>query len=131
MQSNHILRSTEGTKDINLVAALVAVGIDVETRAMQTPTGVARFYAFSPQTRDGRYKVADLLRGWEQGEEWIKENPEHPFAYLMVGMRIRKELVDGIKQDKPFVPIKRGDALALLRPDCSEETERNLIGRMD
>lgn len=126
-----ILCGRRTTPDINLVAALVAMGFDAETGATQSGEDhVSRVFVISANSRDGRHNVHDLLAAWREGEPWVRKNPEHPFAYLMMGMRIRKELLEGIKTDAPMISVRQEDSLALLKPNCSKETERNILGRM-
>ena len=130
MSQQNALLYGDNTSDINLVSALAAMGVDAETAAVNTPRGIQRIYMLDTKTKDGRYTTKELITAWKGDIDWIKGNVEHPFAYVMNALRIRKELVDGIKKDKPMEKVTRGDSVALLKPDCSEETEKEIMGRM-
>lgn len=128
MNRQKTLLHGDNTSDINLVSALVTMGVDAETGAVNTPRGIQRIYMLSPESNDGRYTTKELLSAWYEGEEWIKRNGEHPFAYVMSCLMRRKSLIDGIKKDRPMERVSNGDSISLLKPDCSKEVENKVLG---
>ena len=118
------------TSDINLVSALNAMGISGETGAVNHNGSITRVYVMDAKSVDGAYKTKDLVNAWREGEPWIMENPNHPFAYLMRAMKCRKLLLDGIKQDLPLERITVGDSHAFMNPRCSKESEAKLLNEL-
>jgi len=118
------------TADINLVASLSAMGIGGETGAVSHNGEITRVYAMDAVSLDGKHKTKDLVNAWRGGDRWIKENPEHPFAYIMSAMKCRKRLLDGIKQDLPLERVSSGESHAFMHPNCSAEDEAKLLAEL-
>ena len=118
------------TSDINLVSSLNAMGIGGETGAVNHNGETTRVYIMDTVSSDGKIKTKDLISAWKEGEEWIKRNNTHPYAYIMRVLMCRKKLLDGIKQDLPLERISSGDSHAFLSPNCSPESEAKLLSEM-
>lgn len=120
------------TSDVNLVAALTAMGVPVD----EVPTiGIARqvgqaegsrVWRIGSVSNCGKFNTSDLVVWWRDNK-FHENNRNHPFAYIKAALWNRKMLVDAIKKDRPLVQIRKGDQIAFLHPDCSSDTERKIL----
>lgn len=127
--SKHTVWHGSNTSDVNLMAALAAMGVNADTACAQSGGRVTRVWTLAAESNDGKWKTADLLKWWRD-DSFEHTHFGHPFACLKAAMRIRKDIVDGIKKDKPLAFVQNGDQVALIHPDCSDETETKIMGGM-
>jgi len=130
---DHFIHGTN-TSDIRLVSALTAMGIKCDDK---TPSGAlvgngssVRIWRVSDQSNCGKWKTSDLIRWWRDNTFHVT-NPQHPFAYVKCALWNHKQLVTAIKGDRPLVLVEKGESFAYLHPDCSSETERQILSQFD
>jgi hypothetical protein len=81
-------QGTYGTGDINLAAALAALGIEpdpiqpIELIARDNGTNYTRFH-FSQISPCGKYEVTAMSAAWGDADTFKRENDSHPFSLLM------------------------------------------------
>lgn len=129
----HFIHGTN-TSDIRLVSALTAMGILCDDRnasgALISKGGSVRIWRVSEASNCGKWKTSDLLRWWRDNTFHVT-NPQHPFAYVKCALWNHKQLTTAIKTDKPLVLVEKGESFAYLHPDCSAETERQILTQFD
>lgn len=122
------------TKDINLVAALMALGFRpegvTECRLITRPNAPGAEYNFVlPELSEcGKYKCRELLAAWRQGQQWIEKNPDHPFAYAMATTANHRALIRRIKRGEKQVFLRSGKSIAMLPLDASADLEAKILG---
>lgn len=99
------------TRSTNLASALIAMGIEPHTQPfqhMERDDG-SKFtsWQFKSKSECGKWDTLKLINAWRDGEEWVKENEEHPFAYLVCAFKNREMLMDILNEATPTVTIKR------------------------
>ena len=127
--SNKTVWHGDNTSDTNLMAALAAMGVNADTACAESKGRIKRVWTLAPMSNDGKWKTSELLKWWRD-DSFETTHFGHPFAVVKAALRIRKEIVDGIKKDKPLAFVKNGDQIALIHPDCSAETESKIMGGM-
>jgi hypothetical protein len=81
-------QGTYGTGDINLAAALAALGIEpdpiqpIELIARDNGKDYTRFH-FSQISPCGKYEVTAMSAAWGDADTFKRENDSHPFSLLM------------------------------------------------
>lgn len=123
------------TRDVRLAAALMAVGVKPEgsepvhviTRADRG--GEAVQFVFPPKSEDGKYETAMLVKAWREGFEWVRKNPDHPFAYAMAAMANHRALLDWVKSAERQVMVMRGKSVGMLPLNASAALEEKILGR--
>lgn len=100
------------TTDTRLFAALVTLGIE----PLEMPS------VFSGETRDGQprltwtlatvskcglYRTREMVEAWHS-EEWMKNHPEHPLAYLRAFCDNVTIAVDHVKDPQHHMSVIRG-----------------------
>lgn len=124
------------TKDINLVAALMAVGFEplgmAPVRIISRPNESGREYSFTlPEVSAcGRYQVRALIKAWREGAEWVAKNPDHPFAYAMAAMANHRALVRRLRKGEEQVFMRSGNSVAMLPLNASAGLEAQILGKL-
>ena len=118
------------TSDINLVAALSTMGIPCDDNHPTVATGDTRIWRIGDFSHCGKYKTSELIIFWRDAQFHVR-NPEHPFAYVKIALANRRTIQNAVKTDRQLVPIRKGDSIAFLHPDCSSETERKILTRFN
>lgn len=120
------------TTDIRLAGALMSMGIRPTGPAftVKKPNrpGSWRQFTFPDVSECGKFRTKELIRFWRGGEDWIEQNPDHPFAYTMAGLLQHKYIVDGLKRQEDVALVRRGSSVAMLPMDASAECERKILG---
>lgn len=92
------------------------------TFALQ-PTDAIRFgHDFPAETID----LKELLKRLND-VEWIKENSEHPIAYMYWALRNYSQLVKAIRDHKPFIVFTRGKNEAFCVAGGDPERNRYVL----
>lgn len=128
-KKQHIVHVGDTTGDINLMAALAAMGVNAQTAAGTRNGKTTRVWLLAKESNDGKYKTKQLLEWWRD-DSFEHTNFGHPFAHLKAAMRIRKKLVADIKGDKPLEVIANGQERILIHPDADKHTEDVAFGRI-
>ena len=122
------------TSDIRLVAAMAAMGIRCDEQgaggALVSGGSTVRVWLISDVSDCGKWKAADLKRWW-MDSNFHKSSPQHPFAYVKVALWNHKIITEAVKSNKALVCIRKGESLAYLHPDCSANTEREILGQFN
>lgn len=129
MREESVIYQGDNTSDVNLMAALAAMGVSATTVSVSRGGRVHRVWELTSRSADGQFNTSELLEWWRD-ETFEHREFGHPFARLKAAMRIRRDLVDGIKKDRPLEFVTHGDKIAIISPTCSEETERQIVGRL-
>ena len=78
----------------------------------------------------GRQPTFEEVKGWWMDKQFVKNNPQHPFAYVKAVLGTYKSAVHAVKTDTPLVlwspPGSTG--VARINPKCSAETEAKVAG---
>lgn len=125
------------TRDINLVAALMAVGfkpdgmapVRIITHANQT--GQKYNFTIPEVSECGKYKARDLIKAWKLGPEWVAKNPEHPFAYAMATTANHRNLVRRLRKGERQVFMQCGRSVAMLPENASAGLEEKILGNLE
>jgi len=125
--SKNTVVTGDNTSDVNLMAALAVMKVNADTACVQSRGKITRVWTLDSESFDGKWKTRDLLKWWND-ETFEDKNPDHVFGKLKAALRIRRDIVDGIKKDKPLAFVQHGDSLAVIHPDCSAETEDKILG---
>lgn len=114
------------TDDFRKAAAFLAMGFDVTELP---PQGSHRLVQIANTAWTG-CEFAPLEIAWNDNR-YHETNPQHAFSYVKAAIWNYNYLVNAIKNDKPLVDISRGESFAYLHPDCSAETERQILSQFD
>ena len=119
------------TTNSKLAAALTAVGIPLKkSKPVQIMTGTKGgdrvAYFFEAKSPCGLYDTKELMLAWEN-EEWHRRNPEHPFAYLKVGMQNLERLNEYCRKGTPIAFVSRGSKVAFLSVKSSDELQQKVF----
>lgn len=114
------------TDDFRKAAAFMAMNVEAHE---VTPNGNKRLIQISPVGETGAMYDALNLAWIDNG--FHIANPQHPFAYVKTALWNYTHLVSAIKKNKPLVEISRGESFAYLHPDCSSETEKQILSQFD
>lgn len=124
------------TRDSLLAGALMALGVEpvdlepVRIITREHLSGSTYQFYFKPLSNCGKWRTRELLGYWSQGNEWIKKNQEHPFAYAIAAVKNYRGLLDFINKKVPYGWVSRGKSFAMLPLDASNETQEIILGRM-
>lgn len=124
------------TRDLYLVAALMTMGVDpvgaepVRIVAREHRAGENYQFFFKPTTSDGKFRTRELLKLWIRGEEFVKAEPNHPFADCVAFALNMKSVMKYVKGRAPYVFLRRGKSVAMLPIDASAELEEQILGRL-
>ena len=117
-----------------LVAALMCMHVkpvDAELGRVMVPEHASgRSYDFylEGMCERGKYETQTLIDWWNQGEEWVERNPDHPFAYVMA-MALNLDVVDGyVERCAPLVFMRKGKQVGLLPTNATVEQEKKILG---
>lgn len=122
------------TADINLVAALMAVGFEPlgmsPVRVITKASRGGQDYNFSmPEVSAcGKYHVRELIKAWKAGREWVEKNPDHPFAYAMATTANHRALVRRLRHGERQVFMQSGKSVAMLPENASQGLEEKILG---
>ena len=119
-------------RDLSLASAIATVGVefaDVPFFKALKEDGVEYSFFFKPHSDDGEYTTSDLIAWWYDND-FVKENPDHPFAYIKQAMDNRNHLLDLVKQSKGHFIIERKGKTAIIGEDLSEEDKNKILKRL-
>ncbi len=122
------------TRDINLVAALMAVGFEplgispVRVIARQNEGGKSYNFSMPEVSSCGKYRVRELVKAWKAGPEWVEKNPDHPFAYAMATTANHRALIRRLRHGERQVFLQSGASIAMLPENASAGLEERILG---
>lgn len=121
----------------NMVAALTALGIPLdadcpyqETREMingQEQRVVT--WVLKPASACGRFETQDMLNAWAD-EDFIKSNPENPFAYIKAAFENRAKISSVSAAQPPLALIRKGKKIALIPFSATPERREQLLAEL-
>jgi hypothetical protein len=121
------------TSDTRLFAALVTLGIEpLEMPAIysgETSDGRPRMtWTLAHVSKCGQYHTRAMMEAWHS-MDWMKNNPEHPLAYLKAFCENLNVAVDHVKdpQHQMTVIRGRGGKLGLLSPNDPRATREAFL----
>jgi hypothetical protein len=121
------------TSDTRLFAALVTLGIEpLEMPAIysgETPDGRPRMtWTLAHVSKCGQYHTRAMMEAWHS-MDWMKNNPEHPLAYLKAFCENLNVAVDHVKdpQHQMTVIRGRGGKIGLLSPNDPRATREAFL----
>lgn len=121
------------TTDISLASALLSMGIDfcaeIPFAKIKTPNGEQYKFFFTERSNDGQFATGEMIKNWNN-ENFYKENPDHPLAYLKCFTINRNGLLDAIKQSVEFVVIEKNGKLAVISKNASRELQEKIFSQM-
>lgn len=123
--------------DKNLMSCLLAVGC--------VPFGadhISKFrgdkdldaFNFALRSQCGKFETIDLAMifasAWGNGDTWIEDNPDHPFAYAMVALWNRIQIQNTFRDKAPTVFIAKGKSVAVLEPHMVPHQEQEILRKI-
>lgn len=130
------MKNQINVSDINLAAALAAIGIPLKEHEDGSPpfiklqTGKGTSFTFFFESEFEGMNTQHFVDAWHD-DEYIKENPEEPFAYIKAAMKEnRPALLDVINQSCSLVCIEKGKKFALISSNATEEQRKQLLKRL-
>ena len=125
--------SSHSTTDTRLFSALTALGI-LPVEMPMIYTGETRSgqplmtWHLEARSQCGKYNTPEMIAAWHS-VEWIKNNPEHPLAYIKAAFENMNTAVDHIKKPDHQMQIVqgRGGKLALLSPTDPRTTRETIL----
>jgi hypothetical protein len=124
--------------DINLVSALLTMGISPEVEAPITK--VKRFdrdgnpfehctFNFQGESMCGQYKTTDLIHAWNN-PNFNDEFPEHPFAYIRCAFNNREFALDKVKQAIPLIIIEKNGKHVAISENASKQLKEETFRKI-
>lgn len=117
--------------DIDLAAALCGIGVRQLPLAMGNSVVSVRriggrtqtvFY-FATRSSDGSYLTKALIQAWKRDMEFIRDNPSHPFSFVMIGLKNRKTILKRMEDSSRTI-------IGLARPQA-DPTTRSVLYVVD
>lgn len=119
------------TRDLRLIAAITSMGVPLGTppcMPIVDAQGRERWqFWMGTHTVDGKYSTKQLIGFWHD-ENFITNNPEHPFAYIRASLQNHKNLSEAVKGIRPLAQIIKGRSVALIHVDAPEKTQELILG---
>ena len=108
---------------------MLALGIPFAAipHEVRSNRGTTYTFFFEDSDASGQFKFRDMLAAWNQGEEFIDNNPEHPMSYIMGAFENRNVLLDRIKDFKQFVMMESNGKIKLINADAAEDDVKELL----
>lgn len=97
-------------EDTALAAALVSVGIQLRNPPyyhIKEKGGERWVFIFNGLSADGTLSTTDCVAAWKKDLDFIKENPEHPFAFAMAAVRNYRSFLEHQHGHVPYVMFSR------------------------
>lgn len=110
------------TRDTKLAAALVSMKVmpfdgEPTQKIKDLETGKEYIlWKFETVSSDGVYKTSDLVN-WFYDDEWFEENQDHPFTYVIAGLRNREALLDVISNMRGTLKFRNDGQLWYIPED--------------
>lgn len=121
------------TTDLALAAALLSMDIpfceEIPFAKIKTPNGEQYKFFFQERSRDNQFSTGDMVKNWNN-DQFYKENPDHPLAYLKCFTINRNGLLDAIKQSTEFVVIEKNGKLAIISKNASKDLQDKIFSQM-
>jgi len=122
----------------DMVAALTALGIALdadcsyqETREIHDGREVrVATWVLKPASTCGRFETQVMMKAWVD-EDFVKSNPEHPFAYIKQAFENRTRIAGTLSAQAPLALIRRGKRIALIPLDATPERREELLSELD
>ncbi len=125
------------TRNTLLFAALTAMGIPpepdlcgefVEEIGGQKKTALV--WRLRGESLDRRYQTGDLIRRWND-PDFVKNEPEHPFAYIKTAFENHSRAVEFIKDQGPIAIRRRGKKVAIITRRTSPELKKRILDELN
>jgi len=121
------------TSDLNLTAALLALGIPAseETPFVKIKTVKGEQYKFFLQESSicGKYKTGEMMIAWND-PAFADNNPEHPLAYIKCANSNREGLLDVVKQSVELIVIEKNGKMAIINKGASKEFQDKIFSQI-
>lgn len=114
------------TGDKRLLSALSSAAF----RCIEYDCGTDR-RMFGPAATSEFGKPLWEFMGYWNDVNFERSNPHANFAYTKSSVLNYEIILSGVKRDKPLQTIRQGDSFAYLHPDCSVETEAEIMSQFD
>ena len=105
-------------QDDALAAALISVNIptrkDPAVMSVLYDGKHQYSYAFYPHSEDGLVSTKECIIAWANDLQWIKDNPEHRFAYAMAAVKNLAKLKEIKSQHTPAIAMRMDGSKATL-----------------
>lgn len=131
------INGLDRTQNVEIAACLSTLGFELlELVRLKSPAiqsaeadGIVT-WTFAPVSRDGKYKLKDVLAAWNN-EAWLTDPATtDPLAFIICAFRNRQRHLDYIKKGVAMVAFKTGNRWALVPENCSELTKKKLKAHM-
>lgn len=132
-------RAIVGSKNTVAVAAAGASGLRIEEyqRAIEDvsssgPQSVCvwkledGYVEFRPDFAAEQVSTSEFLRRMRD-EQWQRDNPHHPIAYMAAAVDAYKRLVRTVHDSAPLITFRRGKQTAYLCLKGDRENQRRLL----
>lgn len=119
------------TTDVKLVAALNAMGIATkrDNGILKTIKGGGKeeiLFLLETKSNCGKYKTEELVRAYND-IDFVKNNPEHPFAYIKAYIVNNSALLDLVKSAIPFYQVEVNGKLVNMPANITEREQDKLF----
>jgi hypothetical protein len=122
----HVINKGWETDSFDLAAALLSVGIPLNPHFpceryegdVNRDTRLAFF--FEDASPCGKFHTRELVAAWADLANFIRQFPEHPFAYAATAVQNRARLLYHAKNRVPQVVVRKGGKLAVIRADAPQ-----------
>jgi hypothetical protein len=116
-----------------MMVCLLTLGIPLaepfkDTREL-LPNGSKRretIWVLKEKSECGQYDTSEMVRAWHD-PDWVKNNPEHPLAYMKLAFENHTRAVDHLKRDVPLALIRKGKKIALIPFNADAKTKNGLL----
>ena len=121
-------------RDLSLAAALFSYNVPPDPRGFEDHFELdgRRYHCwhFMPATTTTGEKTADLIRAWENPDEWNAKFPNHTWSFIMIAFRNREHLRERCTKNAPKFLISRGSSMALIDPNSRRSTQETILTKI-
>ena len=126
------------SRTTRMIAALTALGIPLdcdcpfqETRELvDGKEQRVVTWALTPASTCARFDTQSMIRAWNE-PAFVRNNPEHPFAYIKQAFENDAQIVGSISAQAPLALIRKGRRIALIPMDATPERREELLTALD
>lgn len=87
-------------------------------------------YVFQSQSHDGQFQTAKMIAAWHD-KDFIRDNPEHPMAYLKAFAANHSVLLKLIKESVPLICVRRGTRAVLIPADATPDERASWMEKLN
>ncbi len=81
---------------------------------------------FRPNFSEEKIDFAEFRRRFED-ENWWRENPDHPIAYMRAFADVLADLYSQLRSQKPALLLRKGSRFAVIPQDADPERKRKIL----